>query len=90
MATVSSPGGPMDDEMDAKCKFWEVFPYLKKYWETISNRNSYKEGILDYVTGEWEPEINKLYGDGPNTYNDLLWEELNRLLKEKEYVTTNM
>ena len=76
-------------------RFGSVFesnklPYLKKYWETISNRNSYKEGILDYVTGEWEPEINKLYGDGPNTYNDLLWEELNRLLKEKEYVTTNM
>ena len=65
-------------------------PYLKKYWETLSNRNSYKEGILDYVTGEWEPEINKLYGDGANTYNDLLWEELNRLLKEKENVTTNL
>ena len=65
-------------------------PYLKKYWETLSNRNSYKEGILDYVTGEWEPEINKLYGDGANTYNDLLWDELNRLLKEKENVTTNL
>ena len=76
-------------------RFGSVFesnklPYLKKYWETLSNRNSYKEGILDYVTGEWEPEINKLYGDGANTYNDLLWEELNRLLKEKENVTTNM
>jgi glutathione S-transferase len=76
-------------------RFGSVFesnklPYLKKYWETISNRNSYQEGILDYVTGEWEPEINKLYGDGANTYNNLLWEELNRLLKEKENVTTNM
>jgi hypothetical protein len=56
-------------------------PNLKSYWETISTRYSYKEGILDYVTGDWEPEIIKLYGDGPNIHNDLAWSEINNLLK---------
>jgi glutathione S-transferase len=76
-------------------RFGSVFesdklPNLRQYWKTISGRNSYKKGILDYVTGEWEPEIIKLYGDGANTYDDLLWQELSRLLQEKKNVTTNM
>ena len=55
-------------------------PNLKSYWKAISSRDSYKEGILDYVTGEWAPEIESLFGDGPNTYDDLLWSEINKLL----------
>ena len=55
-------------------------PNLKSYWETISTRDSYKEGILNYVTGEWAPEIQSLYGDGPNTYDHLVWSEINKLL----------
>ena len=61
----------------------DKLPNLKKYWKIISNRPSYVEGIINYQTGEWAPEIEKLYGNGPNTYNDLLWSEINKLLKEK-------
>ena len=61
----------------------DKLPNLKKYWKIISNRPSYAEGIINYQTGEWAPEIEKLYGNGPNTYNDLLWSEINKLLKEK-------
>ena len=32
-------------------------PNLANYWNTIQARKSYKEGILDYATGEWEIEI---------------------------------
>ena len=59
----------------------DKLPNLSAYWKTISKRDSYKEGILDYVTGEWEPEIIALYGDGPNEYDNLLWSEINNLLK---------
>ena len=59
----------------------DKLPNLSAYWKTISQRDSYKEGILDYVTGEWEPEIIALYGDGPNEYDNLLWSEINNLLK---------
>ena len=61
----------------------DKLPNLRKYWKIISSRPSYKEGIIAYQTGEWAPEIEKLYGNGPNTYNDLLWSEINKLLKEK-------
>ena len=61
----------------------DKLPNLKNYWETLSSRSSYKEGILDYATGEWEPEITALYGDGPNEYDDLVWSEINNsFLKE--------
>ena len=59
----------------------DKLPNLKAYWNNISSRDSYKVGILDYVTGDWEPEIIKLYGDGPNIHNDLAWSEINNLLK---------
>ena len=70
-------------------RFGSVFesnklPNLHKYWKTISSRDSYKEGILNYVTGEWEPEIIALYGNGPNEYNDLVWSEINDILKNGE------
>ena len=58
-------------------------PNLSNYWATIQARQSYKEGILDYVTGEWEVEIQTLYGSGSNKYEDLAVSEINRLLKEK-------
>jgi hypothetical protein len=46
-------------------------------------RRSYQEGILDYVTGEWEPEIQSLFGDGSNKYEELALTEINRILEEK-------
>ena len=55
------------------------FPNLSKYWDTISSRPSYKEGIIDYETGEWKPVLEDLYGNGPNTYNDLLWSEIEKI-----------
>ena len=58
-------------------------PNLANYWATIQARQSYKEGILDYVTGEWEVEIQTLYGSGSNKYEDLALSEITRLLKEK-------
>jgi hypothetical protein len=58
-------------------------PNLSNYWTTIQGRQSYKEGILDYVTGEWEVEIQTLYGSGSNKYEDLAVSEINRLLEEK-------
>jgi glutathione S-transferase len=58
-------------------------PNLANYWATIQARKSYKEGILDYVTGEWEVEIQTLYGSGSNKYEDLAVLEINRLLEEK-------
>ena len=58
-------------------------PNLANYWATIQARQSYKEGILDYVTGEWEVEIQTLYGSGSNKYEDLAVSEINRLLEEK-------
>lgn len=61
----------------------DELPNLKAYWKTISSRDSYKEGILNYVTGDWEPEIEKLYQSGPNEHNDLAWSEINKLLQEK-------
>jgi glutathione S-transferase len=61
----------------------ENLPNLAKYWKTIQARPSYKEGILDYVTGEWETEIQSLYGSGSNKYEDLALSEISRLLKEK-------
>ena len=32
-------------------------PNIAKYWVTISSRPSYREGILDYQTGEWAPVL---------------------------------
>lgn len=61
----------------------ENLPNLAKYWKIIQARPSYKEGILDYVTGEWEIEIQSLYGNGSNKYEDLALSEITRLLKEK-------
>jgi glutathione S-transferase len=58
-------------------------PNLANYWATLQARQSYKEGILDYVTGEWEVEIQTLYGSGSNKYEDLAVSEINRLLEEK-------
>jgi glutathione S-transferase len=55
------------------------FPNLSKYWDTITSRASYKEGIIDYETGEWKPVLEDLYGNGPNTYNDLLWSEIEKI-----------
>ena len=62
----------------------DKLPNLKNYWETLSSRNSYQAGILDYVTGEWAPEITALYGDGPSEYDDLVWSEINNLLAKGE------
>ena len=69
------------DEM----RFYGVFdgeklPNLSKYWNNISSRPSYTEAIISYETGEWKPELEALYGDGPNDHNDLLWTEINKLL----------
>ena len=64
----------------------DKLPNLKNYWETLSSRNSYQEGILDYVTGEWAPEITALYGDGPSEYNDLVWFEIKNLLAKGENI----
>ena len=61
----------------------ENLPNLSKYWKIIQARPSYKEGILDYVTGEWEIEIQSLFGNGSNKYEDLALSEITRLLKEK-------
>ena len=61
----------------------ENLPNIAKYWKIIQARPSYKEGILDYVTGEWEIEIQSLYGNGSNKYEDLALSEISRLLKEK-------
>ena len=61
----------------------ENLPNIAKYWKIIQARPSYKEGILDYVTGEWEIEIQSLYGNGSNKYEDLALSEITRLLKEK-------
>lgn len=61
----------------------ENLPNIAKYWKIIQARPSYKEGILDYVTGEWEIEIQSLYGTGSNKYEDLALSEITRLLKEK-------
>ena len=61
----------------------ENLPNIAKYWKIIQARPSYKEGILDYVTGEWEIEIQSLYGSGSNKYEDLALSEITRLLKEK-------
>ena len=61
----------------------EYLPNIAKYWKIIQARPSYKEGILDYVTGEWEIEIQSLYGNGSNKYEDLALSEITRLLKEK-------
>ena len=49
-------------------------------WNNISSRPSYAEAIINYETGEWKPELEALYGDGPNDHNDLLWTEINKLL----------
>ena len=57
-------------------------PNLANYWNTIQARKSYKEGILDYATGEWEIEIQKLYGNGSNKYEDLALSEINKLTEE--------
>lgn len=61
----------------------ENLPNIAKYWKIIQARPSYKEGILDYVTGEWEIEIQSLFGNGSNKYEDLALSEIIRLLKEK-------
>ena len=66
-------------------RFFKVFdgeklPNLSKYWNNISSRPSYMEAIISYETGEWKPELEALYGDGPNDHNDLLWTEINKLL----------
>ncbi|MDC1187665.1 glutathione S-transferase N-terminal domain-containing protein [Gammaproteobacteria bacterium] len=61
----------------------ENLPNIAKYWKIIQARPSYKQGILDYVTGEWEIEIQSLYGNGSNKYEDLALSEITRLLKEK-------
>ena len=58
----------------------DKLPNLKNYWKTLSSRSSYKDGILDYATGEWAPEITALYGDGPNEFDDLVWSEINNSL----------
>jgi glutathione S-transferase len=58
-------------------------PNLANYWNTIQARPSYQEGILDYATGEWEIEIQKLYGKGSNKYEDLALSEINKLTVEK-------
>jgi glutathione S-transferase len=58
-------------------------PYLRNYWKALMSRRSYQEGILDYVTGEWEPEIQSLFGDGPNKYEELALTEINRIIREK-------
>jgi len=61
----------------------ENLPNIAKYWKIIQARPSYKDGILDYVTGEWEIEIQSLYGNGSKKYEDLALSEITRLLKEK-------
>ena len=70
-------------------RFYNVFdgkilPNITKYWDTISSRPSYKEAIIDYETGEWEPVLEALYGDGPNDHNDFLWENnINNILNKE-------
>ena len=58
-------------------------PNIAKYWNTISSRPSYKEGILDYQTGEWVPVLEDLYGNGPNDHNDFLWDKIKAFNKEE-------
>ena len=58
-------------------------PNIAKYWNTISSRPSYKEGILDYQTGEWVPVLEDLYGNGPNDHNDFLWDKIMAFNKEE-------
>ena len=70
-------------------KFFDVvdgneLPNIAKYWVTISSRSSYKEGILDYQTGEWAPVLEGLYGNGPNDHNDFLWDKIKTYKYKKE------
>ena len=70
-------------------KFFDVvdgneLPNIAKYWVTISSRPSYKEGILDYQTGEWAPVLEGLYGNGPNDHNDFLWDKIKTYKYKKE------
>ena len=70
-------------------KFFDVvdgneLPNIAKYWVTISSRPSYKEGILDYQTGEWAPVLDGLYGNNPNDHNDFLWDKIKTYKYKKE------
>ena len=38
MVIVSSPGDPIDDEIEAKCMFSRVFPHLKKIPGSVGRR----------------------------------------------------
>ena len=78
----------IDDDYLNEMRFTKLLrnnslPNLRNYWKALMLRRSYQEGILDYVTGEWEPEIQSLFGDGPNKYEELALTEINRILEEK-------
>ena len=69
-------------------RFYDVFdgkmlPNISKYWNTVSTRPSYKEAIIDYETGEWKPELDALYGDGANTYSEILIDNINKILNKE-------
>ena len=69
-------------------RFCDVFdgkmlPNISKYWNTVSTRPSYKEAIIDYETGEWKPELDALYGDGANTYSEILIDNINKILNKE-------
>ena len=60
-----------------------MLPNISKYWNTVSTRPSYKEAIIDYETGEWKPELDALYGDGANTYSEILIDNINKILNKE-------
>ena len=69
-------------------RFYDVFdgkllPNISKYWNTVSTRPSYKEAIIDYETGEWKPELDALYGNGANTYSEILIDNINKILNKE-------
>ena len=69
-------------------RFYDVFdgkmlPNISKYWNTVTSRSSYKEAIIDYETGEWKPELDALYGDGANTYSEILIDNINKILNKE-------
>ena len=57
----------------------DQFPLIKAYWPRLQQRNSYKEGILDYEEEEWSECKAALYGDEENPDIEHFWSEVKRL-----------
>ena len=55
MEIVSSPGDPVDDEIEAKCMFSKVFPYVK------NTRLGGRPGLGKQVDQAW---VNRLTRPG--------------------------